>query len=57
MTIFKMENISPIGLGLQMAETLCASHVNCQRSQAMYALITTTYCAGSDVCSAEKALV
>lgn len=51
MSIFKMETISPNGLGLQVAEILCASHVNCQRSQPMYAFIRTTYCSGSDVCS------
>lgn len=40
MTIFKTENNSPNGLGLKVAEILCASYLNCQRSQAMCALIT-----------------
>lgn len=56
MTIFKIKRISPNGLGLQVAEVLNGSRVNCQRSQAMYALITTIYCSGSDVCSIYRPL-
>lgn len=55
MTIFKTETISPNGLGFQVAEILCVLYQNGPRSQTVCALITATYCFGSDVCSTHRA--